>query len=225
MTCRRRRPEEWAAFEACYRGPFGDRLHVVRGNHDAYRHQSEYAGDQWIELPGVAIALLDTTIPGATTGAISSSSSSWLDDQCVAIDGPVIVMGHHQQWIGRTRPTERRLLRPASRLQRRARRAGAAPPGVDRLHRRPHAPPSRAADDPVRGARPSRSAASRTSPARGPSTASTTAASCRSSTGCPHPTRWRGASSAGACTPTSASTTQTYALGTLADRCFTIPLR
>ena len=55
--------EEFAAFEACYRRPFGDRLHVVRGNHDAYRGQTEYAGDQWIELPGVAVALLDTTIP------------------------------------------------------------------------------------------------------------------------------------------------------------------
>ncbi len=37
--------EEFAAFEASYRGAFGDRLHVVRGNHDAYRGQSSYAGD------------------------------------------------------------------------------------------------------------------------------------------------------------------------------------
>ena len=44
--------DEWAAFEACYRVPFGERLHVVRGNHDAYRGQTGYAGDQWIELPG-----------------------------------------------------------------------------------------------------------------------------------------------------------------------------
>ena len=57
------RPDEWAAFEACYRAPFGDRLHVVRGNHDAYQGQTGYAGDQWIELPGVAVALLDTVIP------------------------------------------------------------------------------------------------------------------------------------------------------------------
>jgi Icc protein len=33
-------PEEWDAFEACYRSTFGDRLHVVRGNHDAYRGQT-----------------------------------------------------------------------------------------------------------------------------------------------------------------------------------------
>ena len=55
--------EEFAAFEACYRPPFGERLHVVRGNHDAYRGQDDYAGDQWIELPGVAVALIDTVTP------------------------------------------------------------------------------------------------------------------------------------------------------------------
>ena len=74
-------PDEWDAFEACYRAPFGDRLHVVRGNHDAYRHQAEYAGDQWIELPGVIVALLDTAIPGATTGTITTEQIDWLDDR------------------------------------------------------------------------------------------------------------------------------------------------
>jgi 3',5'-cyclic-AMP phosphodiesterase len=94
------RPEEWSAFEACYRTPFGDRLHVVRGNHDAYRHQAEYAGDQWIELPGVAVALLDTAIPGATIGSISGVQLDWLGERCAGVDRPVFVMGHHQQWIG-----------------------------------------------------------------------------------------------------------------------------
>ena len=42
------------------RTTFGDRLHVVRGNHDAYEGQHEYAGDRWIEVPGAAVALLDT---------------------------------------------------------------------------------------------------------------------------------------------------------------------
>ena len=93
-------PDEWEAFESCYRVPFGERLHVVRGNHDAYRHQAEYAGDQWIELPGVAVAMLDTTIPGATTGTITVEQVDWLDDHCAGADRPVFVMGHHQQWIG-----------------------------------------------------------------------------------------------------------------------------
>ena len=64
-------PAEFAAFEECYRPPFGDRLHVVRGNHDAYRGQTRYAGDEWIELPGVAVALLDTAVPTATNGHLT----------------------------------------------------------------------------------------------------------------------------------------------------------
>jgi 3',5'-cyclic AMP phosphodiesterase CpdA len=92
--------EEWEAFERCYRDPFGDRLHVVRGNHDAYRHQAEYAGDQWLELPGVAVALLDTVIPGATTGDFRPQQMTWLSDLAAGSDRPVLVMGHHQQWVG-----------------------------------------------------------------------------------------------------------------------------
>ena len=93
------RAEEWDAFEACYRTPFVHKLHVVRGNHDAYHGQTRYAGDQWIELPGVAIALLDTVIPGRTTGQITTDQLDWLDALAAASDRPVLVMGHHQQWI------------------------------------------------------------------------------------------------------------------------------
>ena len=93
------RPDEWAAFEACYRNRFGERLHVVRGNHDAYRGQTAYAGDQWIVLPGVAIALLDTVIPLQTTGNLLAPQLEWLETHTAAADTPVIVMGHHQQWL------------------------------------------------------------------------------------------------------------------------------
>lgn len=91
--------DEWAAFERCYRTPFGDRLHVVRGNHDAYRGQTEYAGDQRIDLPGVTVALLDTTIPKATTGSLDPEQTEWLDTVAQESDCPVIALGHHQQWI------------------------------------------------------------------------------------------------------------------------------
>lgn len=94
--------EEWAAFERCYREPFGNRLHVVRGNHDSYRHQDAYAGDQQIELPGVTIALLDTAIPGATAGNITTEQADWLDSLASDATQPVIAMGHHQQWIAGT---------------------------------------------------------------------------------------------------------------------------
>jgi len=92
-------PEEWEAFERCYRNPFGDRLHVVRGNHDGYRFQTEYAGDRRIDLPGVTIALLDTVIPGATTGDVTVEQADWLDALATDATQPVLVMGHHQQWI------------------------------------------------------------------------------------------------------------------------------
>ena len=91
--------EEWEAFEACY-GRFGDRLHVARGNHDAYRGQHRFAGDAWVELPGVAVALLDTVLPTQTTGHLSATQLEWLEDHAAASDRPVMVLGHHQQWIG-----------------------------------------------------------------------------------------------------------------------------
>jgi 3',5'-cyclic-AMP phosphodiesterase len=97
------RPEEWAAFEACYRSRFGDRLYVVRGNHDSYHDQVDYAGDAWITLDGVAVALIDTAIPTHTTGSITSDQLDWLDAHAEASNVPVIVMGHHQQWIGSNR--------------------------------------------------------------------------------------------------------------------------
>lgn len=92
------RPDEWAAFEACYRDTFGERLHVVRGNHDSYQGQTEYAGDRWVVLPGVAVALMDTAIPQKTTGWLSAGQLEWLDTHAAASDRPVVVMGHHQQW-------------------------------------------------------------------------------------------------------------------------------
>lgn len=92
------RDEEFAAFREHY-GVFGARLHTVRGNHDSYRGQDDYEGDQWIEMPGLAVALLDTATPGETTGMIYGRQLEWLDAALRAATTPVIVMGHHQQWI------------------------------------------------------------------------------------------------------------------------------
>jgi Icc protein len=98
--------DEFAAFEACYRDEFGERLHVVRGNHDSYRRQTRYAGDSWIDLPGVSIALLDTAVPERASGTLASEQLDWLDARCASADRPVVVMGHHQQWIAGRRPVE-----------------------------------------------------------------------------------------------------------------------
>jgi Icc protein len=98
--------DEFNSFEACYREAFGDRLHVTRGNHDAYKGQHVYTGDEWIDLPGISIALIDTVRPESTPGAITAAQLQWLDDMAAGADRPVIVMGHHQQWISGKRHNE-----------------------------------------------------------------------------------------------------------------------
>jgi predicted phosphodiesterase len=96
------RPEEFAAFRGAY-GVFGDRLHVVRGNHDAYEGQDEYAGDHLVDLPGVRLLLLDTTIPYQTTGRITGDQIEWVDTHAAESDRPVLVLGHHQNWVSGNR--------------------------------------------------------------------------------------------------------------------------
>ena len=91
--------DEFAAFERFYRTAFGDRLHVVRGNHDAYHDQGVYDEDLWIELPGLCVALMDTVIATETTGAFSDEQIAWLDHHAGSTDQRVLVMGHHQQWV------------------------------------------------------------------------------------------------------------------------------
>ncbi|MEM1332229.1 MAG: metallophosphoesterase [Actinomycetota bacterium] len=100
--------DEWAAFERCYRTRFGRHLHVVRGNHDAYRGQDHYAGHRRIDVDGLTVALLDTVIPEATTGRFDTDAADWLDDLAAGADRPVMAMGHHQQWIGGGGPDEQR---------------------------------------------------------------------------------------------------------------------
>ena len=89
--------EEFTAFENCY-GQFGERLHVIRGNHDSYLGQHKYDEDQWIDMPGICVALMDTAIPTETTGDIATGQLTWLAEHAASTDLPVLVMGHHQQW-------------------------------------------------------------------------------------------------------------------------------
>jgi len=99
-------PEEFAAFQQCY-GGFGDRLHTVRGNHDGYRGQTDYRGDHWVDLPGVSVALLDTAVARRPNGNLSTEQIEWLDTHLASADRPVLVMGHHQQWIPSSPATPR----------------------------------------------------------------------------------------------------------------------
>lgn len=98
---------EYADFLACYESAFGERLHHVRGNHDAYRGE-QFAdwSHQEVVLPGVTLALLDTTIPGAANGRVTSDQIEWLDELAARTDGRVVVLGHHHVWdpASRSRP-------------------------------------------------------------------------------------------------------------------------
>ena len=121
----------------------------------------------------------------------------------------------------RQHPAPRRLLRDQPHRLREARRRARPPPGVLRLLRRPHAPqPGPPLRRDRRDADRSRSPASRTSPARGPSTACSKAGSSRSTAGSP----------AGRLSPWTDRTRAmffgqyaAYSFGHLADRCFALP--
>ena len=90
--------EEYEAFLAAY-APFGDRLHHVRGNHDAY-HGGTFAADApfAVHIEGVTMAVLDTTVPGLASGQVGAVALEWLDDLAAGVDRPVLVFGHHHVW-------------------------------------------------------------------------------------------------------------------------------
>lgn len=99
LTTTGSRPE-FEAFLACYEPAFGDRLHVVRGNHDASAGET-FAADAPFEvvLPGVMLAVLDTVVPGQPGGQVTSESLAWLDELGARADRPVLVLGHHHAWL------------------------------------------------------------------------------------------------------------------------------
>jgi predicted phosphodiesterase len=91
--------DQYQQFLECYGPVFGERLLHVRGNHDAY--YGETFADRApleLELPGVRIAVLDTTIPRQTTGQVSADQLEWLDELGARSDRPVLVFGHHHVW-------------------------------------------------------------------------------------------------------------------------------
>ncbi len=95
--------DEYEAFLDAYR-VFGDRLHHVRGNHDAYYGATFASAAPFsIELPGVLLAVIDTAIPARATGQVSASTLTWLDDLAATSDRPVLVFGHHHVWSPESR--------------------------------------------------------------------------------------------------------------------------
>ncbi|MGH9157151.1 MAG: metallophosphoesterase family protein, partial [Acidimicrobiales bacterium] len=91
---------EFEAFLDCYRPAFGPRLHYVRGNHDAY-HGHTFADHApfAVTLPGVILAVLDTVVPGRSSGQVSPHQLEWLDALGADADRAVMVFGHHHVWV------------------------------------------------------------------------------------------------------------------------------
>lgn len=101
------RATELAAYRACYEPAFGSRLHTMVGNHDVAGGRAGPAeAPQEVVLPGVRLALIDTTIPGEATGAVDAEQLEWLDELAARSVEPVLVMGHHHVWdpASRKRP-------------------------------------------------------------------------------------------------------------------------
>jgi Icc protein len=90
---------EYRQFLDMYVPPFGDRLVHVRGNHDAY-HGEDFASDAPVarHLPGVTLAVIDTSVPRRASGAVSTDTLAWLDQLAADADRPVLVFGHHHPW-------------------------------------------------------------------------------------------------------------------------------
>ncbi len=92
--------EEYEQFLAAYEPAFGERLHHVRGNHDAYHGQrfADHAPFS-VELAGVRLAVIDTVVPGQPGGQVPADTLGWLDDLAAADDDrPVLLFGHHHVW-------------------------------------------------------------------------------------------------------------------------------
>jgi len=91
--------EEYQAFLDVYEPAFGDRLYHVRGNHESYHHSQNGArATQEIVLPGVRLALIDTSLDGVEYGGVSDEQLDWLDALAADSDRPVVVLGHHHVW-------------------------------------------------------------------------------------------------------------------------------
>jgi 3',5'-cyclic AMP phosphodiesterase CpdA len=88
-------PEEYQAFEACYRPLFGERLLVTRGNHDSHQPAFACPAVQEARVPGAVLAVLDTARPGFSGGALDHDQLEWLDELGQRAEVPVLVFGHH----------------------------------------------------------------------------------------------------------------------------------
>jgi 3',5'-cyclic AMP phosphodiesterase CpdA len=89
---------EYEQFVAAYTR-LGPRMHHVRGNHDAMVTEAIAAtGPFAVDLPGVKLAVLDTVRPGTDRGRITADQLDWLDTLADESSSPLLVFGHHHPW-------------------------------------------------------------------------------------------------------------------------------
>jgi len=98
--------DEYAAFLRAY-SRLGERMRHVRGNHDAMLSADIAATAPFdIRLPGVTLAVLDTVRPGLEHGRVSAEQLEWLDLVAGESTDPVLVFGHHHPWDPNKRERE-----------------------------------------------------------------------------------------------------------------------
>ena len=87
---------EYEAFLAAYEPAFGDRLTVVRGNHESYP-RAPFAAEpfQQVDLPGACLVLLDTSVDGGVGGTVTDAQLEQLDELAGRSDRPILLFGHH----------------------------------------------------------------------------------------------------------------------------------
>ena len=91
--------EEYQRFLEVYGSAFGDRLVHVRGNHESFHELPAAAWPtQERELPGVVLAVLDTSRDRTVNGHLDATQLEWLDELGARADRPVLVFGHHPVW-------------------------------------------------------------------------------------------------------------------------------
>lgn len=90
---------QYRQFLDTYQPAFDGRLVHVRGNHESYYRSAIGAvPTQEVVLPGVRLAVIDTSLPGKAAGGVSAEQLDWLDTLAAGSDGPVVVFGHHHVW-------------------------------------------------------------------------------------------------------------------------------
>jgi predicted phosphodiesterase len=96
--------DEYDRFRSFYEPAFGERLHVVRGNHDSY-YGGTFASDApfAVDLPGVVLGVIDTSRVEHAAGQVGADTLEWLralasDRRAQGDHRPILLFGHHHPW-------------------------------------------------------------------------------------------------------------------------------